>query len=205
MKFRCLYVRHLDQLTAAPLNDTAGASSPAFSPDGQWVGFFADSKLKKVPATGGAVVTLADAPNPRGMWWADDGSIVFTPDNRVPLARMSSVGGPAEPLTTLASGEITHRFPQVLPGGAGVLYTASTEVNIAAGSTVMVQPLPSGTPQVVQRGGYFGRYVSSGHVVYLQDDTLFAVPFDVKRLAVTGPAARRLIASNRMRRAAAPS
>ena len=56
----------------------------------------------------------------------------------------------------------------------------------------MVQPLPSGTPQVVQRGGYFGRYVSSGHVVYLQDDTLFAVPFDVKRLAVTGPAARMI-------------
>ena len=102
------------------------------------------------------------------------------------------MGGPAEPLTTLASGEITHRFPQVLPGGAGVLYTASTEVNIGAGSTVMVQPLPSGTPQVVQRGGYFGRYVSSGHVVYLQDDTLFAVPFDVKRLAVTGPAARMI-------------
>ena len=112
MEFQCCTSAIFDQLTAAPLNDTAGAGRPAFSPDGQWVGFFADSKLKKVPATGGAVVTLADAPNPRGMWWADDGSIVFTPDNRVTLARMSSVGGPAEPLTTLASGEITHRFPR---------------------------------------------------------------------------------------------
>ena len=89
-----LYVRRLDQLTATPLNGTAGASSPCFSPDGQWVGFFADAKLKKVPVTGGAVVTLADAPNPRGMWWAEDGSIVFTPHNRMGLARVSSVGRP---------------------------------------------------------------------------------------------------------------
>ena len=140
------------------------------------MGFFAESKLKKIPVTGGAVVTLADAPNPRGMWWADDGSIVFTPNNRVALARISSGGGPTQPLTTLAKGEITHRFPQVLPGGTGVLYTASTDLNIGYGATVMVQPLPSGTPKVVQQGAYFARYVPSGHVVYLQEDTLFAVP-----------------------------
>lgn len=187
-----LYVRRLAQLTATPLNGTAGASSPCFSPDGQWVGFFADSKLKKVPVTGGAVVTLADAPSPRGMSWTEDGSIVFAPDKRMALVRVSSVGGPVQPLTTLANGEITHRFPQVLPGGMGVLYTASTEVNIGTGSTVMVQPLPSGTPRVVQRDAYFGRYVPSGHIVYLQDDTLFAVPFDAKRLEVTGPAGRTL-------------
>ncbi len=142
--------------------------------------------------TGGAVVTLADAPNPRGMSWAEDGSIVFTPANRVALVRVSSVGGPAEPLTTLADGEITHRFPQVLPGGTGVLYTASTEVNIGTGVAVMVQPLPSGTPRVIRRGAYFGRYVPSGHIVYLQDDTLFAVPFDAKRLEVTGPPGRTI-------------
>ena len=184
-----LYVRHLDQLTAISLDHTAGASSPAFSPDGQWVGFFADLKLKVVPATGGAVITLADAPNPRGMWWADDRTIVFAPDNRVALSRVSSTGGRPQPLTTLARGEITHRFPEVLPGGAGVLYTASSEVNIGTGSAVMVQPLPSGTPKAIQRGAFFGRYVPSGHILYLQNDTLFAAPFDLERLEVTGPAA----------------
>ena len=95
-------------------------------------------------------------------------------------------------MTTLTEGEITHRFPQVLPGGAGILYTASTEVMIGTRSTLVVQPLPSGERTIVQRGGYFGRYADSGHIVYLQDDTLFAMPFDLRRLTVTGPAARTI-------------
>jgi serine/threonine-protein kinase len=104
--------------------------------------------------------------------------------------RVSAVGGQAQTLTTLADGEITHRWPQVLPGGAAVLYSASTEVNIGGDTTLVVQPLPSGERTIVQRGGYFGRYVASGHIVYMQDDTLFAMPFDRERLAVTGPAGR---------------
>jgi hypothetical protein len=135
-------------------------------------------------------VTLADAPKPRGGWWAEDGTIVFTPSNRVGVMRVSSVGGPAQPLTTLVNGEITHRFPQVLPGGSAVLYTASTESEIDAGATLVVQPLPSGQRTVIHRGGYFGRYVASGHVVYMQDDGLFALPFDRRKLVVTGAAGR---------------
>ena len=103
--------------------------------------------------------------------------------------RVSAAGGQAQPVTTLTDGEITHRFPQVLPGGTAVLYTASTEVNIGAGSTLVVQPLPSGERIIVQRGGYFGRYVASGHIVYMQDDTLFAMPFD--RAAAEGDRRRR--------------
>jgi serine/threonine-protein kinase len=185
-----LYVRRLDQLTATALSGTEGARTPCFSPDGQWLAFFADLKLKKVPVIGGPVVTLADAPMPRGAWWAEDGTIVFAPHFRKALMRVSAVGGPVQPVTTLTQGEITHRFPQVLPGGTGILYTASTEVIIGTGSTLVVQPLPSGERIVVQRGGYFGRYADSGHIVYLQDDTLFALPFDIRRLEVTGPAAR---------------
>ena len=177
-----LYVRRLDQLAAMPLSGTGGASTPCFSPDGQWLAFFADRKLKKVPVTGGPVVTLADAPEPRGAWWAEDGTIVFAPHNRMGLMRVSSVGGQAQPVTTLTHGEITHRFPQVLPGGVGILYTASTEVIIGTGSTLVVQPLPSGERTIIQRGGYFGRYVGSGHIVYTQDDALFAMPFDLRRL-----------------------
>jgi serine/threonine-protein kinase len=90
----------------------------------------------------------------------------------------------------LTNGEISHRFPQVLPGGTAVLYTASTEVNIGTGSTLVVQSLPSGERTIVQHGGYFGRYVASGHIIYLQDDTLFVMPFDRKRLKAAGPAGR---------------
>lgn len=187
-----LFVRRLDQFTATPLPGTDGASSPFFSPDGQWLAFFAGSKLKKVLVTGGEVVTLADARNPRGGWWAEDGTIVFSPTPREGLMRVSAAGGHTEALTTLVDGEISHRFPQVLPGGQAVLYTASTEVNIGAGAFLVVQPLPSGQRIIVHRGGFFGRYLASGHIVYVQDDTLFAVPFDRQRLEVTGPAGRTI-------------
>jgi serine/threonine protein kinase len=184
-----LYVRRLDQLTATPLDGTSGASTPCFSPDGQWLAFFAELRLKKVPVTGGAVVTVAETPQPRGAWWAEDGTIVFAPHNRKGLMRVSSRGGEVQPVTTLTEGEITHRFPQVLPGGVGILYTANTELMIGRRSTLVVQRLPSGERTIVQRGAYFGRY-SGGHILYMQDDTLLAVPFDLRRLTVTGPPAR---------------
>ena len=149
--------------------------------------FFADLKLKKVPVTGGAVQTLAEAPNPRGGWWGEDGTIVFAPTNRTGLMRVSSTGGPVQPLTTLLDSEISHRFPQVLPGGNAVLYTASTEVDIGAGAILVVQPLPSGDRIVVQPHGFFGRFTPSGHIVYMQGSALFAVPFDRQRLKILGP------------------
>jgi DNA-binding winged helix-turn-helix (wHTH) protein len=185
-----LHVRHLDQLRATPLPGTDGARTPFFSPDGLWLAFFADGQLKKVPVTGGEVVTLAAAPNPRGGWWADDGTIVFAPHYRRSLMRVPAVGGPVQLLTTLVEKEITHRWPQVLPGGGAVLYTASTEVNIASDATLVVHRLPSGERTVVHRGGFFGRSVASGHIVYMQGDTLFAAPFDIRRLTVTGPSVR---------------
>ena len=103
--------------------------------------------------------------------------------------RVSSLGGEARPLTTLANGEISHRFPQVLPGGKAVLFTASTEVNIGAGATLVALDLASGARTTVHRG-YFGRYVASGHLLYVQDDTLFALAFDLRRLAPAGTAWR---------------
>jgi len=182
-----LYVRRLEQLTATPIPGTERAISPFFSPDAQWVAFFADLKLKKVPVTGGAVQTLADVANPRGGWWGEDDTIVFAPGNRTGLMRVSSAGGPVQPVTTLLGGEISHRFPQVLPGGKAVLYTASTEVNIGTGASLFIQPLPSGERIVVHPHGFFGRYTPSGHIVFMQNSALFAVPFDRQRLEILGP------------------
>jgi hypothetical protein len=120
-----LYIRRLDGLRATPLAGTAGARDPFFSPDGQWIGFFAGGKLKKVAVTGGLPVTLADALDDRGGTWGEDGSIVFQPMTAgTGLMRVSSAGGTPAVLTTLGPGEAVHRWPQVLPGGAGVLYTA---------------------------------------------------------------------------------
>ena len=187
-----LYVRRLDQLTATPLSGTEGASTPCFSPDGQWLAFFADMKLKKVPVTGGAVVTLADAPEPRGAWWAEDGTIVFAPHNRRGLMRVSSVGGQAQPVTTLREGEITHRFPQVLPGGAGnPLYSqhgGEDRDGVDAG-----RPAPAFRRAHDRPARRLLRALCGQRPhLYLQEDTLFAMPFDLRRLTATGPAARTI-------------
>src|SRR5262249_19928222 len=74
-----IYIRRLDQLQPSALNGTSNARSPFFSPRGDWLAFFADGKLKKIPVTGGAVVELAAAPNAQGGSWGDDDNIVFAP------------------------------------------------------------------------------------------------------------------------------
>ena len=187
-----LYIRRLDQLQAVPLLGTVGASQPFFSPDGQWIGFFAEGKLKKVAVNGGAAVPICDAPNPRGGAWGEDGDIVFSiaasvSSPRNSLLRVSPDGGTPQPSTTLSDDEVTHRWPQVLPGARAILYTAHNRANNYADANIVVQTLPNGPRKILQRGGSFGRYVPSGHLVYLHDGTLFAAPFDHAALEVIGP------------------
>jgi Tol biopolymer transport system component len=193
-----LYIRRLRQLQAAPLPGTDDAGSPFFSPDGQWIAFFAGGKLKKISVTEGGASTLCAAPAGRGGAWGEDDTIAFAPDTQSRLLRVSAEGGAPEPLTSLAEGEASHRWPQVLPGGRAVLYTASRSPASYKDANLVVQPLPTGAPKVVWSGGYYGRYLPSGlgspkraereggHLVYIHDGTLFAVPFDLDRLTVTG-------------------
>ncbi len=193
---RRIYVRSLDQLQATALSGTENARDPFFSPDGQWIGFFADGKLKKISAQGGAAVTLCDAGNDRGGSWGEDATIVFAADNQVALSKISSAGGTPQPLTTLdkQAGELTHCWPQVLPGGTSVLFTSSTGTVGASfeDAMIVVHSIASGQRKTVQRGGFCARYLPSGHLVYMHEGTLFAVPFDLKRLEVTGPPAPML-------------
>ena len=189
-----LYVRRLDQLEAAPLAGTEGARNPFFSPDGEWIAFFAGGKLKKIAAIGGAAVTLCDAPGDRGGTWGEDGNILFAPHSLTGLWRVSSEGGAAEALTTpdTAAGENTHRWPQALAGGEAVLFTAGRGGARFWDANLVVQKLPSGPRKIVQQGSSYGRYLPSGHLVYRQEGTLFAVPFDLDRLETTGPPAPAL-------------
>jgi serine/threonine protein kinase/Tol biopolymer transport system component len=181
-----LYVRRLDTLQAMPLPGTEGARNPFFSPDGQWLAFFAKGKLKKIAVTGGVAVTVCDAQSDRGGSWAEDGTIVFAPVGGpgLRMVRVPSVGGNPEPFTEPDEGQ-SQRWPQVLPGGKALLYTAMTP----GGGVVnlMAQPLPSGARRVVQRESSFGRYLPTGHLVYTHAGSLFAAPFDLDRLELTGP------------------
>src|SRR5262245_21541526 len=110
-----LNVRSLDRLEAAPIPGTEGGSSPFFSPDGEWVGFFAEGRLKKVPLRGGPPVSLCDAPQNRGGTWGPDDTIIFVPGFASGLSRVSAAGGAPQIYTKTDSkaGERTHRWPEI--------------------------------------------------------------------------------------------
>jgi len=182
-----IFIRRLAQLQPSPLAGTSNARSPFFSPGGDWLAFFADGKLKKISVTGGAVVELAAAGNAQGGSWGDDDNIVFAPTAQSALQRVSSAGiGKVEQLTMLAPGEASQRWPQVLPGSKAVLYMSTAVVGNYEDANLVVQSLPSGTPKVLIRGGYHPQYFASGHLGYIHEGTLFAVPFDLSRLEKTG-------------------
>jgi Tol biopolymer transport system component len=187
---RLIYVRRLDQLEARPLAGTDDGRNPFFSPDGRSVAFFAGGKLCTVPAAGGNVTTLADAPSDRGGSWAPDGTIIYSPSasRGRGLMKVAAAGGSAQPVTRPQDNEVTHRWPQVLPGGAAVLYTAHSQRGNYDRANLVVSSLDGSRRQTIVRGGYYGRYLSSGHLVYIQNGTLLVAPFDLDRLVVTASA-----------------
>jgi serine/threonine protein kinase/Tol biopolymer transport system component len=184
-----IYIRRMDQLESMPLSGTEGAVDPFFSPDGLWIGFFAEGKLKKASVTGGGALTLCDAPRDRGGTWSEDDSIIFAPENRGTLFRVASGGGKPEPVTKLDQNEVTHRWPDALPGGQAVLFAAATNGNTASwdDANIVVESVPTGERKILQRGGYHPKYIPTGHLIYLRQGTLFAAPFDVRRLEMTAP------------------
>ena len=189
-----LHTRLLQQSQAVPLAGTENAHGPFFSPAGDWIGFFAEGKLKKIAVAGGSAVTLCDASYGMGGSWGDDGNIIAALEVTSVLSRVPAAGGTPVPVTKLNAGEVTHRWPQVLPGGQAVLFTAS-ERTLAdySEANIDVISLRTGERKTLQRGGFFGRYVSegigasgTGHLIYLHQSTAFAVPFDSEKLALAG-------------------
>jgi serine/threonine-protein kinase len=187
-----LYLRALDRYEWQAIAGSDGASNPFFSPDGKWIGFFADEKLKKVSVDGAAPVALAEARNPRGEAWGDDDVVLITPLNNVGISRLSAVNGAKpEPLTTLVSGELSHRWPRLLPGNSAVLYSIWNDTGWEP-ARIVARRLPDGEPKViVPAGGGYPRYLRDGsrrgYLVYARADGVLAAPFDEDRLEITGP------------------
>jgi serine/threonine-protein kinase len=182
-----LATRLLDQAQATFLTGTENGSDPFFSPDGQWIGFTAGAELKKISVQGGAPVTLSRAARGvPGASWGRDGNINAALGTGVPLSRIPAAEGPPQPLTRLGSGEITHRWPQVLPGGDTVLFT-SASAGLEENASIEAISLKTGQIKIVQRGGYYGRYLPGGFLVYVRQGVLFGVRFDPARLEVRGP------------------
>jgi serine/threonine-protein kinase len=184
-----LYLRRLDRLEATPLSGTEDGRNPFFSPDGEWVGFFAGGVVKKVPVRGGTAITLAAAaPDARGGAWSEDGTIVFTPTGgpQTGLSKVSSEGGAAQPGVALQQGDNSYRWPQFLPGNVVLFSAGATPGGSWDDANIVAQRLPEGPRTIVHRGGHFARYVATGHIVFINGGTLFATPFDLERLQPTG-------------------
>lgn len=181
-----LFLHHLANVDPTPIATIEDGRDPFFSADSQWLGFFADGKMKKVPVRGGAAIALAEAPSGRHASWDANGTIVFAPVGRSGLFQVSDQGGAPANLTTPdpARSETSHAEPHWLPGGRAFVYVARGET--MSDIMVMAYSLEDGTTRTLVKGDSSPRYLPSGHLVYLQDETLMAAPFDPSRLALLG-------------------
>jgi Tol biopolymer transport system component len=181
-----LWVRSLDALAAQALAGTDGASSPFWSPDSRFLGFFAGGKLKKIEVSGGPPITLCDAPDNRGGTWSRDGVIVFAPNYPGILQKVSASGGVPAAATMLGAGEIAHVRPIFLPDGRHFLYNANT--NSASGVPIYMASLDSNERKLLFNTDGSNVFYTQEHILFLRETTLMAQPFDSRRLVFTGEA-----------------
>ena len=189
---RELFLRTLGEIEPRALEGTTGARSPFFSPDGQWIGFFAEGgKLKKAPISGGPPQLICEGVNAqRGAVWADDDTIILTADYAAGLSRVSARGGKIEPLTKVDAkkGERTHRWPDLLPDGQSVLFTIGSDKSPGNydDAKIALFDRKTGRVRILLEGGSMARYCPPGYLLYVRSRSLLAVPFDVKRLEIVG-------------------
>ncbi len=170
------------------LDGTQGASYPFWSPDGRFIGFFADGKLKKVDVSGGQVQVLCDAPNGRGGAWNRDGVIVFTPDSFGGLFRVSAAGGsPVEMTKPDASrSESSHRWPVFLPDGKHFLYLGTNFTGQLEKNAIFLGSLDSQESRFLVSTSANAAYAEPGYLLYMRDKTLVAQPFDHRSYVLSG-------------------
>jgi hypothetical protein len=150
-----IYLRAMDGLVANPLPGTEAGTTPFFSPDNQWVGFFAGGRLKKVPVTGGATLDLGvtGTTNGAGASWGSQGIIAITPGAGSSLLQVPDAGGAVQPLVHFGKADVTHRWPEFLTGGRAVLFTAGRSGITLTNAQVAVQSLGAGIRRdLVQKG-----------------------------------------------------
>jgi serine/threonine-protein kinase len=186
-----LFLRPLDSNDAKPIAGTEGASGPSFSPDGQWIAFFASGKLKKISVNGGAAMTLANAVNPGGVSWSRYGTLGFqgiTISSQVLQQVNQTGGGPPQPLTHITKTGGFQRWPDFLPDSQAVLFASSGIQAVWNNAQILVQRVGTSEQTSLTQGGTQPRYSPTGHLLYTQGGTLMAAPFDTRKLALmAGP------------------
>ena len=183
---RQLYRRSMDQLEVIPIRDTENAIAPSFSPEGEWVAFYLglSSPLVKVSLAGGSALTVMQHPDAHALAWGPDDTIVFG-TFASGLFRVSANGGDPEPLTTPAEEGESHREPHFLPDVGALLFVVTSQSG--DGGQLAVYSFETGDWHELSLEGARPRY-SLGHIMFSRQDSLWAVPFEVDRLALTGDA-----------------
>jgi serine/threonine-protein kinase len=182
-----LFIRsldRLDQLSSTVIGETR-AREPFFSPDGEWLGYRAGLSLRRVSVRGGLAETIAELPSGTGpsigISWSSDGSILIGA-GRNGLLRVSERGGPIETLVTPTKDRAIW-YPQALPGGRTVLYTQG-ETTPGSGELLLLDVVTRTSKRL--RAGTAGRYLPTGHLVFVVDGTLWATAFDIERAEARG-------------------
>ena len=185
---RSLWIREIGSTTVRQLPDTDDATGPSFwSPDGRWLGFFAQGKVKKVSLAGGPALTICVVQNLLGATWNRDNVIVLAPVNRTVLHKVSAAGGTPEPITTLKVDrrENSHRSPQFLPDGRHFLFTARSDV--IENNIIYVGSLDSKAVKPLIAAQSNAAY-AAGHLLFAREGTLMAQRFDATTLTLSGEA-----------------
>jgi len=187
-----LFSQRRDQFEPSPIQGTAGAHSPFFSPDGQWIGFLANSRIYRVPASGGALEVVGDAPSlspgSPGAAWGPDDTIVFAAGVSGLMRVSVDPGGSPQLLTTpdAASGEVVHVEPQFLPNGREVLFSIRMSDGQWRMAILSLETKEwSRLPPIGDVAG--ARYVGTGHLIYARSRVLYAIPLDLRNRVFTGP------------------
>ncbi len=179
-----VYVREIGGLDITPVAGSEGAIYAFFSPDGRWLGFLTNDKVKKVSLDGGAPITLCDARVPVRATWTRDDTIYFTEDQGILLSRVAAAGG-----TASRAGPAAHYrliYSQVLPDGGWALATDARRGISADYADVTLVSFETGDARVLIRSGYDARYIPPGFLLFGRGGNLFAVRFDLARREVLG-------------------
>ena len=182
-----LWLREHDKLRPTPIPGTDGAVSPFFSPDGRQLGFIRNGRTVRILSLeGGPPLTLSDSINSSGGDWGADGYVYIEVDSG--LARIRATGGPVEPVYKFSAQrhDIGAEWPNVLPGGRGLIFRLRRAGQAPAEFDIMGMKLPGGEARALIRGIY-ARYAASGHLlVVTAEGKLLAVPFDPVEVALKG-------------------
>lgn len=180
-----LWLRPLDSPTPQPLAGTDGATYPFWSPDSRYIGFFADGKLKKIEASGGAAQSLCEATEGRGGTWGPNGDIVFAPGIYTGIYQVPATGGTPVQLTSLSNSGDSDRFPSFLPDGKHVLYLYLT----GSGKRDLLQVVSLDSKEVKTVAEIKSDAVyDSGYLLYQREGSLVAQKFDSSNFTLSGDA-----------------